>query len=168
MDKARTIEQRALLLPHDKVLVGAAIARVRQPSGKNMNPLHFPARQFSVFALVGLAAAFMHYGVLIVLVELFAWRAVPATLAGYVAGGIVSYVLNRTHTYRSDRPHEEAGWRFALVALAGFGLTWICMSVLHDGFAVQYLLAQLATTGIVLVWSFLAHKFWTFGGGPVA
>ena len=93
----------------------------------------------------------------------FGWGAVPATLVGYVAGGIVSYWLNRRHTFASDRPHEEAGWRFAVVAGVGFCLTWVAMHVLHDRLGVQYILAQLVTTGIVLVWSFVANKLWTFG-----
>ncbi len=120
-------------------------------------------RQISMFAVVGVAAAIAHYGVLVGLVELAHWSAVPATLAGYVAGGILSYWLNRSHTYESDRPHEEAGWRFAVVAGVGFCLTWVCMHVIHDRFGIHYLLAQILTTGIVLVWSFGAHKMWTFG-----
>ena len=120
------------------------------------------SRQFSAFAVVGLFAAVAHYGSLVTLVEGFGWQAVPATLVGYVAGGIVSYLLNRRHTFASDRPHEEATWRFAAVAGVGFGLTWVFMHLLHDRAGIQYLLAQLVTTGIVLVWSFAANKFWTF------
>lgn len=125
-------------------------------------------RQFSIFALVGVFAAIAHYSVLIGLVEWARWSAVPATLAGYVAGGLVSYALNRRHTYKSDRPHEEAGWRFAVVAGVGFALTWVCMHGLHNRAGVHYLLAQALTTGIVLVWSFLAHKLWTFGASTKA
>jgi putative flippase GtrA len=122
-------------------------------------------RQFSMFVVVGVAAAVVHYGMLIALVEAWGVRPVPATLAGYVAGGIVSYVLNRRHTYRSARPHEEAGWRFAVVAGVGFVLTSIFMYLLHDLAGLHYLLAQVLTTGVVLVWSFAAHRFWTFGEG---
>jgi putative flippase GtrA len=121
------------------------------------------SRQFSMFVVVGVAAAVVHYGALIALVELAAVQPVPATLAGYVAGGIVSYILNRRHTYQSDRPHEEAGWRFAVVAGVGFILTSVCMYVLHDIAGLYYLFAQVLTTGVVLVWSFLAHRLWTFG-----
>jgi putative flippase GtrA len=28
---------------------------------------------------------------------------------------------------------------------------------------IHYVLAQLITTGIVLVWTFFANRFWTFG-----
>ena len=87
----------------------------------------------------------------------------PATLAGYVAGGLVSYALNRRHTYASDRPHGEAGWRFTLVAGVGFLMTFASMSLLHDVLGLHYLPAQVLTTGAVLVWSFLAHKLFTFG-----
>jgi putative flippase GtrA len=119
-------------------------------------------RQILAFAGVGVVAAIVHYGLLVGFVELGGWRAVPATLLGYVGGGIVSYGLNRSMTYRSDRPHEEAGWRFAVVAAVGFGLTYVSMSLLHGGLGLHYIMAQVLTTGLVLVWSFLAHKMWTF------
>jgi putative flippase GtrA len=120
-------------------------------------------RQVAAFAGVGVVAAIVHYGLLVGLVEIAGWRAVPATLVGYVGGGLVSYLLNRTHTYRSDRPHGEAGWRFAVVAGVGFLLTYGAMHVLVERLALPYLPAQLATTLIVLVWSFVAHKHWSFG-----
>lgn len=124
-------------------------------------------QQFKAFFGVGLAAAAMHYGLLAGLVEALGWGAVPATLAGYVAGGLVSYALNRRHTFSSDRSHGAAGWRFALVALAGFGLTWVFMALFTQRLGAPYFPAQLVTTGIVLVWSFIAHKLWTFRGDAV-
>ena len=124
-------------------------------------------RQLGAFALVGIVAAVAHYGLLVSLVEGYRMEPVRATLAGYVAGGIVSYGLNRRHTYASDRPHGEAVWRFAAVAAFGFGLTWACMAALVRGLGLPYLPAQVATTGVVLVWSFAANRIWTFRSPPV-
>lgn len=121
------------------------------------------ARQFAAFFGVGVIAAIVHYGLLIGLVEAFFYDPVHATLAGYVAGGVVSYVLNRIFTYDAQRNILESGWRFAVVAALGFGLTWVLMALLHTRLGWHYLIAQVITTGIVLVWSFLAHKFWSFG-----
>jgi putative flippase GtrA len=121
--------------------------------------------QILAFAGVGVVAAVVHYGLLVGLVELGGLRAVPATLVGYIGGGVVSYGLNRTHTYRSDRPHEEAGWRFAVVAAVGFCITFGLMHVFVERMALPYLPAQIATTLVVLVWSFVAHKYWSFGKG---
>lgn len=125
-------------------------------------PFHRLSRQFAAFFGVGLAAAVAHYGLLILLVEGGGFHPVPATLAGYVAGGLVSYVLNRRHTYQSSRPHREATWRFAVVAFIGFLLTWFLMHAFTVWMGGPYLPAQLITTGVVMLWSFLAHKIWTF------
>jgi putative flippase GtrA len=122
-------------------------------------------RQGAAFTGAGIAAAIVHYGLLIGLVQSGTLAPVPATLCGYVGGGIVSYALNRRHTYRSDRPHQEAAWRFAMVAGIGFLITWAVMHVLVDRLGLPYLPAQLFTTGLVLVWSFTAHRLWTFGTG---
>jgi putative flippase GtrA len=119
-------------------------------------------RQFSSFFWIGITAACVHYGLLIVLVQIAHQPVLPSTLIGYTAGGTVSYLLNRTHTFNMGRPHEESSWRFAVVAGVGFVLTMIFMYLFHDLWRVPYVLAQLVTTGIVMIWSFAAHKFWTF------
>ncbi|MBA1158403.1 GtrA family protein [Microvirga mediterraneensis] len=124
--------------------------------------LHRLTRQFTAFFGVGVAAAVVHYGLLIALVEGAGTHPVPATLAGYVAGGLVSYVLNRKHTYESDRPHREATWRFALVAFVGFLVTWFLMHAFTVWLDGPYLPSQIITTGVVMLWSFMAHKKWTF------
>ncbi|MBV8963056.1 MAG: GtrA family protein [Hyphomicrobiales bacterium] len=124
-----------------------------------------PVRQFLAFGGAGIAAAIFHYGTLIGLVQGEVLAPVPATLCGYVAGGLVSYVLNRRHTYRSERPHQEAVWRFAIVAGVGFLLTWAAMHLLVERWTLPYLPAQFLTTGLVLIWSFSAHKWWTFHEG---
>jgi putative flippase GtrA len=134
-------------------------ANLRKPSPSRVNR---EVRQFMAFGGAGIAAAIVHYGTLIGLVQAEVLAPVPATLCGYLGGGLVSYILNRRHTYRSERRHREAVWRFALVAGVGFLLTWAVMDVLVDRWSLPYLPAQFLTTGIVLIWSFSAHKWWTF------
>jgi putative flippase GtrA len=124
-------------------------------------------RQFTVYALVGVAATLAHYAVLISLVEGFRWRAVPAALAGYVVGGVISYLLNRRHTFASDRPHRQATWRFALVAFLGFCLTYAFMHLFVDKFGAPYFPAQIVTTVLLMFVSFGLNRVWTFGAaGP--
>ena len=124
------------------------------------------ARQFSAFLGVGVVSAIVHYSALVGLVEGLAVGPVPATLAGYILGGIVSYWLNRRYAFRSDRPHREATWRFALVAGVGFVLTGLFMALFTGRWGLPYLPAQVLTTGIVLFWSFIANRLWTFSGAP--
>ena len=121
------------------------------------------ARQFTTFFGVGLVAAFVHFGVLVGLVEMFGVRPVPATLTGYISATVVSYILNRRLTYASDRPHAEAAWRFCVVAGIGFLLTWALMALfIRLAGPAWYFPAQVLTTGIVLFWHFVGHKLWTF------
>jgi putative flippase GtrA len=131
-------------------------------NGADYEPRMSLPRQFTAFALVGVLATALHYAVLIALVELAQWRAVPAALVGYVAGGVVSYILNRRRTFESDRPHGEATWRFALVAFVGFCLTYVSMKVFVDRLGAPYLPAQVATTCLVMFVSFAANRSWTF------
>lgn len=120
------------------------------------------ARQLATYASVGVAATLVHYALLIWLVEGVGWRAVPATLVGYVAGGVVAYLLNRRHTFASERPHAQAGWRFALVAFAGFCLTYALMTLFVERLGAPYLPAQVVTTAIAMFMTFALNRVWTF------
>ncbi|MGA9599183.1 MAG: GtrA family protein [Methylocystis sp.] len=124
-------------------------------------------RQLSTYAFVGVVASLAHYSVLVALVELESIPPVPAALAGYVVGGVVSYRLNRRHTFASERPHREAGWRFALVALVGFGLTYLLMRLFVESLGAPYLPAQLLTTILIMFVSFAINRVWTFAHRPM-
>lgn len=120
-------------------------------------------RQLATYATVGVGATLAHYAILIALVEGGEWRAVPATLCGYVVGGGVAYLLNRRHTFASDRPHAEATWRFALVAFAGFCVTYVLMTLFVDRWSAPYLPAQIVTTVLAMFVTFALNRRWTFG-----
>jgi putative flippase GtrA len=119
-------------------------------------------KQISSFLGVGVIAAIVHYGLLVTLVEAGGLQPVPSALCGFTAGGIVSYGLNRRHTFVSERPHDEASWRFALVASVAFVLTYLFMRLFHEIGHLPYLVAQGITTGVVMIWTFGANRLWTF------
>ncbi len=120
------------------------------------------AHQFATFSVVGVIAAVFHYGTLIGLREGVGADPVIGSAAGFIAGGIVSYLLNYHITFGSRRRHIEAASLFMTVAAIGLVINTALMALLVNAMALQYLLAQLATTGIVLVWHFLANRLWTF------
>lgn len=120
-------------------------------------------RQISTFFGVGLVSTVADYGTLVLLREIFGLNPVYGALIGYIAGGIVNYLLNRAHTFPTERDHVQAGWRFASVMAVGFTLTGLFMWIFTHQFAIPYLAARVLTTGIVFCWNFVAHKLWTFG-----
>jgi putative flippase GtrA len=125
-------------------------------------PLRRYPRQLLAYVLAGGVTALAHYGLLVGLVELGQVDPVPATLAGFGLGAVVSYTLNRWMTFDATHSHAQASWRFALIALGGFGLTWALMHLFVAVWGLPYLPMQFVTTGVVMVFSFLGHKFFSF------
>lgn len=119
-------------------------------------------RQLVSYVFAGGLTAVAHYAVLIGLVEFGRVDPVPATLAGFVVGAVVSYSLNRWLTFDATHSHAQATWRFALIAAGGFALTGVLMHLFVTRAGLPYLPMQLVTTGIVMVFSFLGHKFFSF------
>jgi putative flippase GtrA len=120
------------------------------------------AAQFALFSAAGLFAAIGHYGTLIGLSELAETPPVPASLAGFLVGGIISYALNYRFTFRSTKQHGETLSKFLVVAAIGFLLNGAVMAALTGPGHVHYLLAQLVATGVVLLWTFSCNRYWTF------
>jgi len=122
--------------------------------------------RFFRFAGVGVFGTVVHYLVLVAAVESVGIRPLAASSIGFTAGALVNYMLNYRYTFRSDRRHREALPRFYLVAVAGFLINGLVMLVLAEKLGLQYLLAQVVATGIVLLWGFSANSMWTFRQGP--
>lgn len=120
-------------------------------------------KQFSRFTGVGFMSAIGHYGLLILLVQFAAVDAVYASAAGALLGAVINYSLNYRLTFRSTKRHRESVWKFAVVALIGLLLNTLFMWVGVDLLGMHYLLAQVVTTGLVLIWSFVGNRLWTFG-----
>jgi putative flippase GtrA len=135
----------------------------------------FPAppllNQISSFFGVGLAASIADYGTRFVALNMLGLRPTFAALTGYLVGGVLSYWLNRAHTFATRRSHAEAGWRFTVVMAVGFSLTYFFVWLFTDGLGLpksnwRDYGAFLVTTGIVFCWNFVAHKLWTFADRP--
>ncbi len=118
--------------------------------------------QFVRFFGVGCVSAIGHYGLLILLVQVAGVAPVPASAAGALLGAWINYTLNYRFTFRSTRRHAESVSRFAVVALVGLLLNSLFMWIGADLLGIHYLLAQVLTTGLVMLWSFGANRFWTF------
>lgn len=123
-------------------------------------------RQFVVFALVGAVGTAGHYAVLIALVQGEIASVPVATTCGFAVGAFINYGLNYRFTFNSGKRHAEALPKFLLVASSGALLNYAIMWWLTHQTSWHYLLAQLGTTALVLVWNFLLNRAWTFAHRP--
>jgi len=121
---------------------------------------HF--RQLFTYSLVGAVGTAAHYAVLLILVELVEVNPVIATTYGFIVGAITNYILNYYLTFKSKKAHVEALTKFLLVATVGAAINSLIMYIGTETLAFHYLLAQVTATALVLLWSYLVNKHWTF------
>ncbi len=118
--------------------------------------------QFIRFAGVGAIGTLAHYVLLVMLVETLRTNEVAASTAGATLGALVNYLLNRRYTFRSEKRHGEALTKFLIIAALGLTLNSLLMLIFVEILNIYYLLAQVFSTGLVLIWNFLGNRFWTF------
>lgn len=121
-----------------------------------------PVKQFAYFAGIGAFGTAAHYAVLVALVELWGSNPIAASFAGFVLGALINYFGNYYITFQSTKRHEKTITRFFCVALVGLGLNTSLMAVATTLVGLHYLLSQGVATVLVLMWNFIANRFWTF------
>jgi putative flippase GtrA len=149
--------------------------------------------RFLKFSVVGTIGAVVDFGTFNVLHSLVHVASIPASVASFIAAGTSNFLWNRFWTYpdsRSKVPHRQAV-QFAVVSLVGLGIRTPLFAALESPAiaAAGRLLAGAARSGIalplalspstlgrnmalaaavlvVLVWNFLANRYWTYSDAP--
>jgi putative flippase GtrA len=124
------------------------------------------ARKFLRFAGVGVFGTIAHYAVLIAIVELIAVDVIIGSSMGFIVGAAVNYVLNYHYTFQSTKDHRETLPKFYFIAVLGFMINGTIVYLLAHVANVNYLIAQVVATALVLVWGFTANYLWTFVEKP--
>jgi putative flippase GtrA len=118
--------------------------------------------QFILFTAIGAVGTAGHYATLIMLVELIHLDPTFSSFLGAIVGAVINYLLNYKYTFRSSKPHHIAASKFMLIAAIGAGINTLLMYTFIHIAGIYYLLAQIITTLLVLIWNFLLNKMWTF------
>jgi putative flippase GtrA len=100
--------------------------------------------------------------ILVALVQGIGAQPTPASTLGFAISVVFNYFANRRWTFRSGRAHARAAPRFFLVQSVGLCLNGLLLYLGAEVLGVNYLLAQLFATAVVLVWNFFAHLLWSF------
>jgi putative flippase GtrA len=119
-------------------------------------------KQFLKFFGVGVAATATDWSAFFGLTHFLGVDPVKAVAVAYCCGGVVSYTLNRLHTFDTDRTHVEAGWRFGVVMIIGFSASLLFVWLFADQLKLPPMIARMMSTAIVFFWNYIAHKTWTF------
>jgi len=95
------------------------------------------------------------------------WGLYLATALGFLAGVVVNYVLSVLFVFRNARTNSSSRTYNAFLLFAGLGfigflLTEIGMYLGVGIFAINYQLAKMLVTGVVLCWNYLSRKLILF------
>jgi putative flippase GtrA len=126
-------------------------------------PTNHTALQVPRAIVVSVFAAALDFGVLVLLVERFAWSPVPAAVVSYLLGGVLQYVLCAWWVFPASPQNLTIGIvAFTVLSLVGLGITWATIGVLHDSLQVNYVAAKFAALGLAFTWNFLSRKYLLF------
>ncbi|CAM3863273.1 GtrA family protein [Mesobacillus zeae] len=128
---------------------------------------------FIRFLLVGVINTATGLTIMLVLLELLRWPYMPATLAGNAVGAAVSYILNRSFTFRSNASVPEALPRFITVILLcymfSYGTSRVAAGYLlpiwMQGFFSADVLAVFMGTALYTISNYAGQKYWVFRQG---
>lgn len=127
------------------------------------NIFHKNYKPFIKYSLVGILGTAIDIGSLFVLVDLFYFPIIPAATISFILATINNFVLNKNWTFRHpSMNYKKLYIKFLIVSLIGLALTLLSMNLFVFVLGIWYILAKALTSMIVLVWNFLANKFWTF------
>ncbi len=146
------------VVPTDQPRAGRADPLARMPLARSVE-----VRTFVKFSMVGVVNTAIDMGVFIVLQHFLRVPYLIANVFAFMAAAINSYALNRRWTFRSQAPdwHREM-LQYLIVIGIGFlmneGLLYVLVAHGH----LPAIVAKVLVTGVVVIWSFLANRLWTF------
>lgn len=125
---------------------------------------------FFRFLLVGVLNTMVGLSATYLLLNLCGLNYWLATFFGNAIGAVVSYFLNKTYTFRNKGAVRESAWRFVLVILICYGLSyWLglhltawLLSLLHVSGKWVANTAVLIGAGFYTITNYLGQKFFTF------
>lgn len=127
------------------------------------DPVESIALQVPRALAVSLLALAVDFAVLELCVRILGMAAIPGAVIGYLAGGVVQYVLCSLWVFSTSLKSDALGFMaFTLLSLVGLAITWIVMLVIHDWFAFPVEVAKFAAVGLAFTWNFLSRKYLLF------
>lgn len=115
-------------------------------------------RTLGRFAVVGATTTGLDF---VLFSALIAMALVPAlaNLLSYSCGIVVSYVLNRSWTFRAAHSHVQA-LKFVASTLAGLLISTFLVATLST--LVPPLAAKVVSVPVVFAWNYLSARLWVF------
>ena len=114
------------------------------------------------YLVAGSAALLVHLAVLAALVEYTPLSELVSTSIGFLCAVPVNFHLQRTFVFQSSGAYVTEFTKYSLVTASTFLLNAFIFAILNSVLGIQYVLAQVITTAVVLVVNFTINYAFTF------
>ncbi|HUI46781.1 MAG TPA: glycosyltransferase [Nitrospirota bacterium] len=118
---------------------------------------------FLKYALVGCMGTAIDLGSLYVFIDRLHIHLLVSTALSFILAVVNNFTLNKYWTFQNKHSNVRKQFiKFLIVSTIGLILTEMYMAIFVYGLKIWYMLSKLVTSGLVLIWNFLANKYWTF------
>jgi putative flippase GtrA len=107
----------------------------------------------------------LHYAIMALLTSLAGVTALAASQCGFLAGGFLSYALNRAVTFRAPVAHRRALPRYVLANVVGWCVNGAAFALLR-ALVGSIWVAQVGATAAVAMISFMLLRGMVFAAAP--
>jgi putative flippase GtrA len=114
------------------------------------------------YGLVGIMGTLLHFTSVILFVEAVRLDPVLGSGLGFLLVLVVSYILNRTWTFRSNSKGARQFFSYTLVSLLGLGLNSAIMFVSVHVLKWNYIYGQGMVVAVVPASNYILNRYWTF------
>ena len=123
------------------------------------------AGEFGRYFAAGILALGVDFSLYVALTELAGWHYLASATAAFCTGLVTIYFFSILWVFRERglrrKTHEFA--LFAVIGIAGLGLTVGALYLLTEIFGLDYRFSKIVSTGLVFLFNFGCRKFFLFG-----
>lgn len=121
--------------------------------------------KFFKFGIVGLLSAIIDFGVTGLSKEKLHLNKYLANGLGFSISAVFNYYVNRIWTFRNSDPDITSQFiTFLIVAIIGLLINSLIVYYLHHKKRINFYLAKIFATGVVVFWNFFMNNLFTFKG----
>jgi putative flippase GtrA len=110
----------------------------------------------SVLALI------VDFAILVFCVRVLGMPNIPSAILGYLAGGVLQYVLCSVWVFSTSLKNDGFGFvTFTILSLVGLGITWVVVAA-GEWVGAPVELAKGGAVVLAFAWNFLSRKYLLF------
>ena len=122
----------------------------------------FFSRSFLTFFLVGICGYLTSLSILVFLKEVCSFHYIIAWQIAWFLTNFLTFYFNKYYSFKSKKPFWKELWRYYLVNSSNLLIAMISVYILVDGLKIWYVTASVIASFILMFYSYVLHRFWSF------